>query len=113
MVTIDDKTCAPVAPTVKTLNDVPVGQLFRGRVHFANQSCIGFYDGIFRKYRGAWGEQGISADCLVVCEQGKPTLTWGTFAPNAINIKGISFFIKCTQVENYEPLTGVLTVNKA
>lgn len=111
MVTVVDNTGKRSESHIQTLNDVPVGQLFRGRVHFSTPTYGGYKDGIFRKIRPTWAEKGVSFDCLVISESGTPNVYTRGVAP-VVTGTGAAFYVNCTKVENYEPLNGVLTITK-
>lgn len=112
MVTVKDETLV-VPVNIRTLNDIPVGQLFRGTVHFQEATYGGFLHGIFRKYRGPWSDNGVVHDCLVVAQTWTRTVTQGVAPTSVPGSSGHAFLHKCSKVEHYEPLMGVLTVTKA
>jgi len=103
---ITDKTSAPIFPTVQ-LNDVPVGQVFRGTIR---AKLAGPITGLFYKAHGKNAVRGVVngqpdqiGGEVIVVKLDAP-LTVANFA---------NILLHCYPVENYEPLEVEMILTKA
>lgn len=86
-------------PTTTTLNNIPVGQVFKGTILYP---VAGPVTGIFYKAHGPWSQQsmGLRHDCIVISLDDSMS-TGGRFA---------NLTLECRVVENYEPLNVELVI---
>jgi hypothetical protein len=93
---------ATKATRTTTLNEIPVGQAFRGRV----KSSVGDYRaGLFWKVRGRWSDKPTNTIKEVLVVQLHPN--------NGNTATPYWFWTECKEVLDYEPVTVELTVQEA
>lgn len=103
---ITDKTSAPTFPTVQ-LNDVPVGQIFRGTIQ---AKIAGPITGLFFKAHGQNAVRGVTNG--QVAQKGGDVVVVKLDEPR--NLHGFAnILLNCYPVTDYEPLDVEMILTKA